>query len=193
MHILHMGKLDVHLSKRRVCPLEPCNEIEMVTSYNQRKTHTFLYTTLVSRLNPLIQAEREVLWKLLQLPQLSPHFNHKVIKFGFKILFNTVTKQLRKPPKHGHRFTVRKSNLLQILDSGQEFFLDGTGKQVSVFVHLGYSNALEKVESGSEPVLDTTTEQSGPSVDNPFEIGAVDTGLACEEGEYWDDVGDPRG
>lgn len=62
-----------------------------------------------------------------------------------------------------------------------------------MLVDLGYTERLEEVKGWAEPVLDATGEQSGPSVDDPLEIRAVDAGLADEEGENRSHVGDFKG
>lgn len=62
-----------------------------------------------------------------------------------------------------------------------------------MLVHLGNADALEEVEGGAEAGLDAAGEQSGASIEDAAEIGAVDTGLAEEEGEDGDDFGDSGG
>lgn len=62
-----------------------------------------------------------------------------------------------------------------------------------MLVHLGDADALEEVQGGAEAVLDAAGEQSGASVDDALEIGAIDAGLTEEEGEDGDDVGDSGG
>lgn len=60
-------------------------------------------------------------------------------------------------------------------------------------MYLGYADALQEVESWTESIFYAAREQSRASIDNAFDIGAVDSSFAEEEGEDRDEVGSARG
>lgn len=131
--------------------------------------------------------------KLLELLQVSPHLHHEVIEFRLEILLDAVAEELREPPKHGESVSAREPDFLEVVDSGLELVLDAAGEERGVLVHLGNADALEEVEGGAEAGLDAAGKQSGASIEDAAEIGAVDAGLAEEEGEDGDDFGDSGG
>lgn len=131
--------------------------------------------------------------ELLQLLQIPPHFHHKVIEFRLKIVFNAIAKQLRKSAKHRQSIPVTKPNLFKVFDSGYELFFNATRKQVGVPLNLRNPNALEEIQSGSEPILHAASEQSGPPVYDPFKLGPINVGFPNQKRENRDDIGDLGG
>lgn len=99
----------------------------------------------MSRPNPILQAEREVVRKLLELLQLPTHLHHEVIEFGLQIVLNAVAEELREPAKHGQGVSAGKPDFFEVVDPGLELVLDAAGEQGGVLVDLGYADGLEEV------------------------------------------------
>lgn len=60
---------------------------------------------------------------------------------------------------------------------------------MGVAVYLRQADALEKVEGGAEALLDAAAEQPGAAADGAAQVGAVNAGLAEEEGDDRGEVG----
>lgn len=109
----------------------------------------------MSGLYPIIKAKGKVLWEGNQFFQLPPHFHNKVIEFWLQILLYTIAKQCGEPPEHNYSVLVRKTQLLQVLNSGNEVGFNAAGqKRGTISNVLNADGTQEEVESGSELPVD---------------------------------------
>ncbi|XP_057787203.1 F-box protein SKIP24 [Salvia miltiorrhiza] len=100
----------------------------------QCNLHSTTYNLHMPRLNPILQTEGKILWKLLQFLQFSLHLLGKILQFRLEIVLNTEREERRTSQNHLHGIPLGKSQAHKVIKLGDERVLDAGDQQNRVLI-----------------------------------------------------------
>nr|GMD44395.1 hypothetical protein DVH24_034846 [Ipomoea batatas] len=110
------------------------------------------------------------------------------------ILLYAVPEQGREPPENRRGFLLGKTQSLEVIESGEEFGVDGAAKESRPSGNVVDSDGgLQEIESWPEMFLDGTREQPRPPPDYSGEAPGVHPGFPEEKRDGGEERGGERG
>lgn len=102
--------------------------------HRQSNLHSTTYNLHMPRLNPILQTKRKILRKLLQFPQFPLHLPGKILQFRLEIVLNAEGEERRASQHHLHRVALRESQAHEVIQLGDERFLDARHQQDRILI-----------------------------------------------------------